>query len=142
MGVTSFYDSGFLFLLGHWRQPRDDPLANHDSGGCRVDCSVLRILGSPSSTREVFRRGGYAYIPTDSYRSEGTPVPRIHCLAYCVVDCLLSVLVRIEYPKRLLIMVTRGLVCFSVFPAPKDSLELDCNRVKGVQPRKESHSMP
>jgi hypothetical protein len=142
VGLISFYDPGFLFLLSHRRHPRDDPLAYHDSCRRRVDCSVLRYLGSPSSTREVFRGlGGHAYTPTDSYRSEGILVARIHCLAYCVVDRLLCVLVRIEYPKRLLITVTRGLVCFSVFLVPKDSVKLDRDRMKGVLPHKESHTV-
>jgi len=138
MGITSFYHSGFLFDLR--RHPGDDPLAYHDSCRRRVDCSILRDLGSPSSTREVLR-GGYAYTPRNSsHRSERTPDDRIHCLervAYCFVRPVLSVLVRIEYPKPLictLMMVTRGLICFNVFSVPKDCLELgQCDRAKGTR---------
>jgi hypothetical protein len=57
VGVTSFYHSGFLLDLR--QHPEDDPLAYHYCCRRRVDCRILRHLGSPSSTREVLR-GGYA----------------------------------------------------------------------------------
>lgn len=141
MGVTSFYHSGFLLDLR--RHPGDNPLAYHDPCCRRVDYSSLRHLGSPSSTREVLRGGGYAYyIPTDSsHRCERTPDDGFHCLervAYRVVHRVLCVLVRIEYPtrKRLLrtlMMAARDLICFGIFSVPEDGLERGlCDRIKGT----------